>query len=100
VTGAADKAMMIDSGGPEWVLHPEFVSGHELGLPHKIWWNNSVLHRRHLCLVQSVAVLLRPAADGRHMTGLYELQFPDDAEPYHFLGSGSSGSGRCRWSNC
>jgi len=83
VTGAADKAMMIDSGGPEWILHPEFVSGHELGLAHKIWWNNSVLHRRHLCLVKSVAVLLRPAADGRHMTGLYELRFPEDAVPYH-----------------
>jgi hypothetical protein len=33
VTSAADKAMMIDSGGPEWVLHPEFVSGRDLEIP-------------------------------------------------------------------
>lgn len=38
VTGAADKAMMIDSGGSEWVLHPEFVSGRDLEIPYKTWW--------------------------------------------------------------
>ena len=85
VTGAADKAMMIDSGGPEWILHPEFVSGHELGLPHKTWWYNSVFHRRHLCLVRSVVVLLRRAADGGHLTGEYALHFPEEKEPYAYF---------------
>src|SRR5579872_5923067 len=50
VTAAADKAMMIDSGGPQWILHPEFVSGRDLALPFNTWWYSSVFHRRHQCL--------------------------------------------------
>ena len=83
VTAAADKAMLIDSGGPEWILHPELASGRDLELPHKIWWYNSVFHRRHRRLVRSVVLLLRPAADGPDLTGEYALRFPEESEAYN-----------------
>src|SRR5438270_2478257 len=83
VSAAADKAMVIDDGGPEWVLHPEFVSGRDLALPRNTWWYNCVFHRRRGCLVRSVVLLLRPAADGPDVNGAYVLRFPDEAEAYN-----------------
>jgi len=83
VSAAADKAMWIDSGAFQWILHPDLLSGRDLTVPRKIWWYNSVFHKRHDCLVRSVLLLLRPAADGADITGSYDLQFPDEAEAYH-----------------
>jgi hypothetical protein len=37
VSAAADKAMFIDDGGPQWILHPELVSSGNLKLPGDTW---------------------------------------------------------------
>ena len=84
VTAAADKVMMIDSGsGPEWILHPELQSGRDLDLPHNTWWYNSVFHHRHRCVVRSVVMLLRRAADGPDLNGEYKLD-PDGYNVFRY----------------
>jgi predicted transposase YdaD len=74
VSGAADKVLRV-AGDPAYLLHLEFVTGHDSGtLP-------SALLMRNGLLVRSGAVLLRPEADSPQLTGVYEQSFPDE-EPY------------------
>jgi predicted transposase YdaD len=81
VSGAADKVLRV-SGRPPYLLHLEFVAGHDTAtLPRKLHVRNGLLEDRHEMLVRSAAVLLRPAADSPQLTGVYERGFPGE-EPY------------------
>jgi hypothetical protein len=81
VSGAADKVLRV-SGNPPYLLHLEFVSGHDSAtLPSTLLLRNSLLGHRRQILVRSGAVLLRPEADSPQLTGMYERRFPDE-EPY------------------
>jgi predicted transposase YdaD len=81
VSGAADKVLRV-SGGPPYLLHLEFVAGHDTAtLPRKLHVRNGLLEDRHEMPVRSAAVLLRPAADSPQLTGVYERGFPGE-EPY------------------
>ena len=83
-TAAADKAFLLEDEGDEpCVLHPELQSSYFGGLPKRIWWYNSVFHHRLDLPVLSVAVLLRPQADGPAMTGRYWVKAPRRRSPYH-----------------
>jgi len=63
-------------------LHLEFVAGHDaVALPRKLHVRNALLEDRHDLPVRSSAVLLRPEADSRQLTGFYERSFPSE-EPY------------------
>jgi predicted transposase YdaD len=78
VSGAADKVLRV-SAHPPYLLHLEFVSGHDvLALPRKLHVRNGLLEDRHELPVRSVAMLLRPEADSPQLTGLYERTFPGE----------------------
>jgi predicted transposase YdaD len=78
VSGAADKVLRV-SGDPAYLLHLEFVSGHDSAtLPSTLLMRNSLLGHRHQLRVRSGAVLLRPESDSPQLTGLYERRFPGE----------------------
>ncbi len=75
-TAEADKAIRI--GGPRpMIVHAEILAGRDLTLLERLHWYNTLLRRRHKLPVWTIAVLLRPAADGPELTGRYVESFPD-----------------------
>lgn len=81
VSGAADKVLRV-SGDPAYLLHLEFVSGHDSAtLPSTLLMRNGLLGHRQQLRVRSGAVLLRPESDSPQLTGMYERRFPGE-EPY------------------
>jgi predicted transposase YdaD len=81
VTGAADKVLHV-STRPPYLLHLEFVAGHDSAtLPRKMLVRNGLLQDRHDIRVRSAAVLLRPEADSPRLPGQYESVFPGE-DPY------------------
>jgi predicted transposase YdaD len=85
VTAAADKVLLVEGDEGEYVLHPEFQSSYNSGLPKRICWYNCVYHHRLNLPVLSTAVLLRPEADGPAMSGKYEVSLPGRPAPYHIF---------------
>jgi predicted transposase YdaD len=78
ISGAADKVLRV-AGDPAYLLHLEFVSGHDSAvLPSTLLMRNSLLGHRHELRVRSAALLLRPASDSPQLTGVYERQFPGE----------------------
>jgi len=78
VSGAADKVLSV-SADPPYLLHLEFVAGHDAAtLPRKLLVRNGLLEDRHERRVRSGAVLLRPEADSPQLTGRYERGFPGE----------------------
>ncbi|MHB1516645.1 MAG: RpnC/YadD family protein, partial [Acidiferrobacteraceae bacterium] len=76
VSGAADKVLRV-SAEPPYLLHLEFVSGHDApALPRKLLVRNALLEDRHDLPVRSGVVLLRPEADSPQLSGHYERGFP------------------------
>jgi predicted transposase YdaD len=81
VSGAADKVLRV-SANPPYLLHLEFVVGHDAAaLPSKVHVRNALLGDRHQLRVLSAVVLLHPGADSPQLTGVYALAFPGE-EPY------------------
>src|SRR5262249_7567883 len=71
----ADKPVRV--GGPRpFILHSEFLSGRAPDYPEQVHWYNTLASRRHGVPVLSAVVLLRPAADGPELTGVYEREVP------------------------
>jgi predicted transposase YdaD len=78
VSGAADKVLRV-SADPPYLLHLEFVAGHDAAaLPQKLHVRNALLEDRHDMPVRSGAVLLRREADSPQLTGVYERGFPGE----------------------
>jgi hypothetical protein len=67
VSGAADKVLRV-SGAPAYLLHLEFVSGHDSAtLPSTLLMRNGLLGHRHQLLVRSGVAAARSgfaAVDG------------------------------------
>ncbi len=81
VSGAADKVLRV-AGDPAYLLHLEFVSGHDsAALPSTLLMRHGLLGHRHDLRVRSAAMLLRPEADSPQLTGIHERRFPGE-EPY------------------
>jgi hypothetical protein len=81
VSGAADKVLRV-AGDPAYLLHLEFVSGHDSAvLPSLLLMRNGLLGHSHQLRVRSGAVLLRPEADSPQLRGLYQRGF-DGEDPY------------------
>jgi predicted transposase YdaD len=83
ITTEADKVLRVDVPEP-WLVHVEFQSRHDLTLPLWLQRYNLLMQYRHDLPVQSLAVLLRPAADGPDLTGLLEHRLPN-GELYHWF---------------
>lgn len=82
VTGATDKVLHV-AGEPAYLLHLEFVAGHDAAtLPRKLHTRNGLLLDRHDLPVCSAAVILHPGADSPRLTGVYQRHLPGEAEPY------------------
>jgi predicted transposase YdaD len=72
VSGAGDKVLRV-SADPPYLLHLEFVAGHDsAALPRKLHVRNALLEDRHDLPVRSGVVLLRREADSPQLTGVYE----------------------------
>jgi hypothetical protein len=85
VGGAADKVLHVGAE-PPYLLHLEFVSGHDAAaLPVTLNKRNVLLDDRHGLLVRTVVILLQPSADSPALTGLWQRGFPDES-PYNVFG--------------
>ena len=80
VTAAADKVLRVDAPEP-WILHWEFQASRDVTLARRLLHYNVLLGIRHSLPVRSVVLLLRPAADGRDLTGTLQWRLPH-APPY------------------
>ncbi|QEH31762.1 hypothetical protein OJF2_02270 [Aquisphaera giovannonii] len=81
VTTEADMVYRV--GGPDpYLVHVEMQSSSDATLPRRLLRYNALLDYRHGARVWSVAVLLRPEADGPGMTGSLGLRLPD-GRPVH-----------------
>src|SRR5471032_3336790 len=63
IVAAADKVLRVRTNTGEFLVHFEFQSGRDPGLADRIFWYNAALCHRHSLTVQTVVVLLAPAAD-------------------------------------
>ncbi len=85
VSGAANKVLRVEAK-PPYLLHLEFVAGHDAAnLPSALNKRNVLLDDRHGLLVRTVVVLLKPAADSPALSGLRQRGFPDEV-PYNVFG--------------
>ena len=82
VIAATDKVVRVYSDRYDWIMHVEAQSGHEFDLPERTFEYNTLLRRRHKLLVRSVVLLLRREANASNLTGVLQLQFPDEEAPY------------------
>ena len=70
-TAEADRVIWV--GEPEpWIELIELQSGRDLELPDRLHWYSTLLRRARKVPVHSTILLLRPAADGPDLTGVYE----------------------------
>jgi predicted transposase YdaD len=74
VTAEADKVLWVDEPEP-WIEHVEFQAGRDTDLPARVHFYSTILGRSHKVPVHSTIVLLRPAADGPDLTGIYEKRY-------------------------
>jgi predicted transposase YdaD len=82
-TSEADKVLWVEGDAP-FIIHIEFATGRDPALPDSLNWYNTALGRRHHVPVWSVVVLLRPAADGPELSGVYEKEFPSHGKNLWF----------------
>jgi len=75
VSAEADKVIRVEDAMP-WLLHLELQASRDPTLPRRVLKYNVLLHDRHELPVHSAVVLLRPEADHRELTGLYQYQPP------------------------
>jgi len=85
VTGASDKALLVESDEGEYVLQPELQSSYKPDLPSRMSWYNAVYEHRLGKPVLSIAVPLRPEADGPAMNGRHEMRVPGRPGPYRIF---------------
>jgi predicted transposase YdaD len=79
VSGAADKVLRV-AAEPPYLLHLEFVSGHDAAaLPPKLLVRNGLLSGRHELRVRTGVVVLHAGADSPQLSSVYERGFPGEA---------------------
>ncbi len=69
-TVQADKVFRIDGARPS-LLHLELVTSSRLGYPRQLMRYNTLINHQHDLPVETVLVLLRPAAQASDQTGVY-----------------------------
>ncbi len=76
VSAVSDKVLRVGTTRP-WLLHVEFVVGHNARLDRLTLLYNVLLAARHELPVHSIVVLLRKEADRSSITGTYRRQGAD-----------------------
>ena len=85
VSGAADKVLRVEGAAP-YLLHLEFLSGHDAADQPRLFHKRSLLlEDRHDLDVRTLVVVLRREADSPVLTGYRSRTHPGDAEPYTFF---------------
>jgi predicted transposase YdaD len=82
VTAAGDKVVLVESAGGNFLLDLEPEARPAGDVAGRMHLYGTLLHHRHGLRVRSAAILLRREAEARSLTGTYELNHPDEAEPY------------------
>jgi len=71
VTAEADKVLWV--GDPEpWIELVELQAGRNLDLPERVHWYSTIIRHSFQVPVHSTIILLRPAADGSDLNGVFE----------------------------
>jgi predicted transposase YdaD len=83
ITTEADKILRVEANEP-WIVHVEFETSYKPETPLKSQRYNILARYRHGLPVQSIIVLMRPAADGPRITGLLEDHLPDGTRYHEF----------------
>jgi predicted transposase YdaD len=78
VTAAADKAILVTSPA-RWLVNLEPQSGPDKWLDKRLCEYGVLLDGKYNLPVQTIVILLRRAADGRHVTGEYRRSLPNGA---------------------
>ncbi|MGC8639159.1 MAG: Rpn family recombination-promoting nuclease/putative transposase [Isosphaeraceae bacterium] len=83
VIAEADFVLAVDESVP-WLVHLEAQSSYDRDLPLRLQRYNILVYYRHRRPVQSIAVLLRPDADGPALSGLLRQSLPDGTLYHEF----------------
>ncbi len=76
-TVISDADTVYQVGDPAgYLAHVEMQSGRDRALPRRLLHYNVLLHHDRELPVRSVALLLRPEADGKELSGSYEVRLP------------------------
>jgi predicted transposase YdaD len=76
ITPEVDGLVLVESPDP-WIVHVEFQAGYDATLPLRLQRYSILVHFREKLSVQSVALLLRPQADGPALSGTLQQRLPD-----------------------
>jgi hypothetical protein len=76
VPAEADQVYRIGGRGSH-LIHIEMQSRRDWRLPRRLWRYNALLDLKYDLRVRSIALLLRPEADSRKLTGVLDLRLPD-----------------------
>jgi hypothetical protein len=76
VPAEADQVYRI-GGRRSHLIHIEMQSRRDWRLPRRLWRYNALLDLKYDLRVRSIALLLRPEADSRKLTGVLDLRLPD-----------------------
>src|SRR5271155_4632210 len=71
-----DQVYSVGGRGPH-LVHIEMQSRRHSKLARRLWRYNALLDLKYNVRVRSIAVLLRPEADSRKLTGVLDLRLPD-----------------------
>jgi hypothetical protein len=77
VPAQADQVYRI-GGRRSHLIHIEMQSRRDSRLARRLWRYNALLDLKYDLRVRSVALLLRPEADSKKLTGVLDLRLPDD----------------------
>ncbi len=76
VPAETDQVYRVGGGGPH-LVHIEIQSRRDSRLARRLWRYNALLDLTYNLRVRTIAVLLRPEADSRKLTGILDLRLPD-----------------------
>jgi predicted transposase YdaD len=82
VTAATDKVLLVETAAGDCIQHFDFQSSPDASVPRRTHGYSALLEERHLLPVDSVVVLLRPAANLTAINGRYEKRLPGVRKPY------------------
>ncbi len=71
VSAEADKVLWIEDPEP-WIEHLELQASRDRDLPDRVHWYSAIMRHGHGVPIHSTVILLRPAADGPELNGVYE----------------------------
>jgi predicted transposase YdaD len=83
VTTAADKVLLVEED-PPWILHLEIQSSRDESLARRVLRYIVLLAERHELPVSSCVVLLRSAAGGPELTGMFRDRSRLDGREHRF----------------